>query len=145
MDLVRILVPLGICVVLPVLIVFLIIRAKINDQNKKAEVITEAIKAGKIDNVDELLSSLKTPQKSSIERLMIKLKWGCIFTIIGIGLAGFCCFMKMNNMLSDPEDLCEIIFLIICLLGVGIGFLITFFVNKKMLGKFNSENQEESV
>ena len=45
MDLEAILIPLGVCVALPVLIVWLVYRSRTNKDNRRAEVLIEAIKA----------------------------------------------------------------------------------------------------
>ena len=41
-----ILMPLGICVVLPVMIVWLVTRARQNETNKKTEIMLKAIESG---------------------------------------------------------------------------------------------------
>ena len=45
-EIVAITVPLGICVALPVLIVWLVVRARQNETNRRAEILLKAIYVG---------------------------------------------------------------------------------------------------
>ena len=50
-----ILIPLGVCVVLPVLVVWLVMRKKTNETNRRTEVMLAAIEKGSDVNAEKLL------------------------------------------------------------------------------------------
>ena len=131
-DLVAILVPLGVCVALPVLVVWLVMRSKINSQNRNAEIMMEALKTNNSETIEVLKALMVKNVKTPLDKLMKKLTWGCALSLIGIGLIILCCIMGYDNLMEDDYD---ILFVGICCLGAGIGLLIAFFVNKRMLKK----------
>ena len=130
-ELVALLVPLGVCVVLPVLIVWLVTRSRINAQNRHTEVMIEALKSNSLEAAEAISAMLKKTEKTPLERLMVKFGWGSVLTLIGIGLIVICCIMSSDPNFADEVN--EMLIVTICLLGVGIGMLITFFVQKKMM------------
>ena len=83
-DLVPILVPLGVCVALPVLIVWIVFRTIKNNDDKRAEVLIKAIEANNGIDADKLAEALTKPRKSPRQLLTLRLLRGCIFTFIGI-------------------------------------------------------------
>jgi len=131
-----ILVPLGICVVLPVMIVWLVMRTRQNETNKKTEIMLKAIESGvAIDT--EFFKSQQRGQKTIKERLLKRLAGGCIFTLMGIvfTVIGFVNKDMMTEIHMQPDS-----FTIPCIFGgiffaIGICLLIVFFVGKKMLAK----------
>ena len=139
-DLVAILVPLGICVVLPVLVVWLVMRAKINSQNRNAEIMVEALRSNHPDAPEVLKSMMEKKSKTPFDKMIKKLAWGCVLTIIGMGLVILCCVMGFDRLIEDDYDT---LFIAICCLGAGIGLLITFFVNKRMLKDKKPETSEK--
>ena len=84
MDL-DILMPLGICVVLPVMIVWLVMRTRQNETNKKTEVMLKAIESGATVDT-EFFKSQQREQKTIKERLLSRLTWGSMFSLIGVFL-----------------------------------------------------------
>ena len=77
-----ILIPIFICVVLPVMIVWLITRARQNETNRKTEVMLKAIEAGATIDAN----FFKNPKESITikERLLKRLTGGCIFSLMGV-------------------------------------------------------------
>ncbi len=130
-----ILVPLGICVALPVLIVWLIGRVRQNEINRKAEIMLKAIEAGAEINPD-LLQRAKKP-KSLKERLLTRLTAGIVCTLIGITIlvAGLVTplqegFDGSRMLLTFLVDIPGMIFI-----SGGIGLFVYYFAGKKMLAK----------
>ena len=110
MDLGSILVPICICVVLPVLIVFLIGRVRQNETNRKTEIVLKAIENGQ--SIDpELFKS--APQKTSIKKDLLE------YLFMG-NTYGF------NYFLPYAAG---------AMLAVGIGLFISYYAGKKMLAK----------
>ena len=134
MDLGSILVPICICVVLPVLIVFLIGRVRQNEMNRKTEIVLKAIENGQSIDPDLFKSS---PKKTSIKKdLLEKLNGACITTFMGVG------FLTLGILRVVITDFGRSTFLNKfwlpaggVLLAVGIGLFVTYFVGKKMLAK----------
>lgn len=130
-----ILIPLGICVVLPVMIVWLVTRTRQNETNKKTEIMLKAIESGA--TIDANFFREKQGSKTIKERLLSRLAGGCIFTLMGIAFS----IIGFVNQSTDSSTFP-------CIMGgiffaIGIGLLIVFFVGKKMLAKeMEAENRE---
>lgn len=141
--LVDILIPLGVCVVLPVLVVWLVMRKKTNETNRRTEIMLAAIEKGSDVNAEKLLdlfdktgkpTKTKTTRTALKERLMGKLLTA--FILMGVGLA-FCTFAAITGYLggSNPEEISAYTFVgIVCLL-VGAAFLISYFISRKFLAE----------
>lgn len=82
----QVLVPIFICVVLPVAIVLIVSLTKINADNKRTEVIIKAIEANNDIDADKLAESMRKPHKSAREILNDRLLRGCIFSFVGLVL-----------------------------------------------------------
>ena len=130
MELVSIMVPLGICVALPVLITWIYYYAQIQTEKKRTEVLIEAIRAKGDINVDELAKAFAKPRKSAREVLNARLLRGCICTLIGLVLVGSTVVMNLCGWLN-AEDSGESITIGLILLAVGISFLIVYKTTKK--------------
>ena len=133
----EILIPIGICVVLPVMIVWLINRTRQNETNRKTEIMLKAIEAGATIDADffKTQEDQKGP-KTIKERLLKRLSSGCICTLIGLALeiVGIVNFTKWDgSMVNDSATFPMIAGGV--LLGIGIALIIVFFVGKKMLAK----------
>jgi hypothetical protein len=126
---VTVLVPICVCVVLPVAIILITSLTKINGENKRAQIILKAIEANKDIDADKLIESPK-PQKSAREILNKRLLCGCIFTLIGailetVGIVGLACGA---TFVTDPVAI-PMIFGGISL-AVGISYLIVYFATR---------------
>ena len=135
--LVELLVPLGVCVALPCIIVWLTLRKKTNDTNQKTQIILAAIEKQSDIDVEEFFKKMQ-PKKTSLKiRMLNKLLWGSICTLIGVGLS----VMSFYLMCQKDDFIVLLIPSLICL-AIGVGFLINYFVGKKMLSKeFEEEAQ----
>ena len=63
LELVGLLVPLGVCVVLPVMIVWLVTRTRQNETNKKTEIMLKAIESGATIDADFFKDTQKKAEK----------------------------------------------------------------------------------
>lgn len=123
----EILVPLGICLVLPVMIVWLVMRTRQNEMNRKTEIMLKAIESGA--TIDpEFFKPQRKGQKTIKERLLGRLAWASSLSMIGIAFL-ITSLVTGNN--CDQDDL------IIggILLAIGLALFVVFFVGKKMLAK----------
>ena len=131
-----ILMPLGVCVVLPVMIVWLVMRTRQNETNKKTEVMLKAIESGA--TVDpEFFKSQQRGQKTIKERLLSRLAGGSIFSLIGVVLLVLAIVFANSyapngwNFGNSPAPTFAIIGGI--LLAIGLALFAVFFVGKKMM------------
>lgn len=121
------LVAISICVILPVLIVWIVTHARQNAVNKKSEIMLKAIEAGVPVNADLLTSKKKT---RSIKRDLVDRLTGALITSL-MGLAFLILYFVRVNTFNTG------LFLLAGALmaAVGIGLFISFYVGKKMLAK----------
>ena len=83
-DLVSILVPLGCGCVLPIMIVWFMIRESMNKTNQRTQIVLAAIEKNPDMDIEELMKKISPKPKLLKEKLLSKLLWGSI-----IGLLGF--------------------------------------------------------
>lgn len=127
------LVPIFICVVLPIAVVLIISLVKMNGENKRTQIIIKAIEANKDVDTDKLIESLKKPQKTAREILNGRLLRGCMYSLIGVVLAivGTVNLATGSDFSADPVTV-PFIFGGIAL-AVGISYLIVWNVTRKQV------------
>ena len=129
-------VPVFICVVLPVMVVWLITRARQNETNRKAEIMIKAIEAGVPVDMDQFKSAKKKGSTSIKQDLLEKFNGACITGLMGIG---FLTLGILRVVIADfgRNTLLNKFWLPAgcVLLAVGIGLFITYFTGKRMLAK----------
>lgn len=134
------LVLLGIFVVFPTIIVWLVSRYKKHETDKRAEMALAAIEKDSDLDLEAFFRKMNLPSRTIKEKLLDKLLWGCIFTIFGV-----CIYMALAvfGMVIDSinADLFIGLYMVaVPSLGIGIAFLINYFVGKKAL---KQEMEEE--
>lgn len=87
MDIQGILVPIFVCVVLPVSIVWIIFSTARNSDNKRADVLIKAIENNANIDADKLAEALNKKPQTPRQLFISRLLRGCIFTFIGVALA----------------------------------------------------------
>ena len=129
------LVPLGIFVVLPIMVVWLILRNHQHEVDKKAEIMLKAIENG--SELDTELLTETSRKRTVKDKLLGYLTVAMITGIIGLLtiITEIVLFSKVNLWTDDfgPALLCLIVSGII--LAVGIAFLIVYFAGKKTFAK----------
>lgn len=133
--------PLGICVALPVLIVWLVTRARQNEVNRKTEIMLKAIEAGTA--VDTSFFKSLQDQKTIKERLLNRLSAACVVSLIGIPILVIGIMLCKTYGLQGDTVFVPMIGGI--LLTIGIGLLIVYFVGKKLLAKEIEAEEQESL
>lgn len=135
-------VPLGIFVLLPVMVVRMIILKKTHEDDMRKEIILAALeKNGNID-VEELVKKMNTPNKLLKEKLLSKLQWGMLAFFVGTGSIGFGIYLVVAEISAKETPL--LISLGLVLVAVGIAFLANYHIGKKMLAK-EMEEEEQNV
>ena len=137
-QLAEILVPLGIVVVLPVLIVWLDMRKKANDTNKRTEIVLAAIEKNSDIDVEDFFKKMNPPQKTLKEKLMQRFLWGGVLVALGVALIVFVLVQSLFGG-AEVNDMMLLCGVVACF--VGAAFLITYRVSRNVLAK---ELEEES-
>lgn len=140
----------GICVVMPVMIVWLVVRNRMNETNRRTEMILAAIEKNSEIDVEQYFRSIADQKQQSTikERLLKKLMWGSALT--GIGLialvAGIVFYVlglsfSSGDVTASPSAIYYVsnakplLWAGGIMLPVGAGFLLSYFTGKKMLRK----------
>ena len=135
------LVPLGICVALPVLIVWLCTRAVINSENRKADVLVEAIRNNAGVDTDKIAQALGRQRTTPRELLNLRLLRGAVSSLIGVVF-----IIATIILVSGGYGIAELFGLPLIVggvfLAVGLGYLIVYFVSKKQINDGNEEMAE---
>lgn len=134
MRIIEDLVPIAICVVLPIAIISMITRTRIKLDNLRKEIILAAMEKNSDIDIEEMMKKLNRPRKLLKEKLIMRLLCGSIFVGFGIltyvALAVYMCIFG-----QDTNMFIGLSFVAVPSLAVGIAFLINFFVGKNMLAK----------
>ena len=118
-------------IALPILIVWLDNRKKTNETNQRTQIVLSALEKNPQMDVEELLKKMAPQRKLLKEKLLTKLQWGGILTLLGLALTIFGCYLIAGR--EDHNN--PFILFGPLLMPVGIAFLITYYVGKKMLAK----------
>lgn len=129
--------PLGICVVLPVMIVWLVMRTRQNETNRKTEIMLKAIESGVTVNAD--LFKQRHETMTIKERLLKRLSSASVVSLIGVAILVICICMVPKNGNTMHSDAIAVltVFMIVggILLAIGLALFIVFFAGRKMLAK----------
>ena len=134
---IELLVPIGVCVVLPIMVVWMVMRNRQNETNRKAEIMLKAIESG--SNVD--LSALNTEPVKKVktvkQQLLGRLTGACVTSLLGVAMIVASLFTSKDPsfFLFDAEDMGGMVMMGSILIAIGIALFIVYFVGKKMLSK----------
>lgn len=127
------LVPIFVCVVLPVAIVAITAATKINNDNKRSNVLIKAIESNCGIDADKLAEALQKPKKTAREILNQRLLRGCIFSFIGIAL----CIVGIVSLCMGTEFAADPVTVPLLFggasLAVGLSYLVVYFVTRKQI------------
>ncbi len=141
----EILVPIALGCVLPIMIIWFGIRKKMNDTNKRTEIVLAAIEKNPELDIEELMKKISPKKKLLKEMLLTKLLWGCITALLGLILIGLGAYMGYVGGFN-PSDIQTASCFGFVMLAIGIAFLISYYVGKKMLAKeIEAEEQQLTV
>ena len=138
--LIEILVPIGICVILPLGIFWLYYRAQMNKENKRTEIIMKALESNSNSNLDtdSLVKALENTSKTPQGIRYARLQRGCQYTLLGIAL----CVVYLSNGKAIDSDMAFMMkFAGAASLAVGISYLIVYFVSGKSSTDNNSSEK----
>ena len=140
----NILVPIFICVVLPVTIVYIIYRTRQKRDANRTAILLEAIRSNSAIDTDKLTESVAVKKRTPRELLNLRLLRGCIFSLVGVVLILLCPILT----LIEGSDLEAISFMLlaggICL-AIGISYLIVYFTSRKQFKDAEAEEATEAI
>ena len=131
----ELLIVVSVCVILPVLIVWMAMRAKKNETDKKAEIMLKAIEAGVPVDMEQF-NKKRTPVSLKKE-LLDKFNGACIVSLLGVVFLTLGIIGRTNPGINDFFIGSNAFMLPAggIMMAVGIGLFISYFVSKKMLAK----------
>ena len=120
-----ILIPISVCVVLPVMVVWLVNRTRQNEINRKADIMLKAIESGA--TIDANFFKAQQENKSIKERLLKRLTGACIFTLTGLVFAviGLFNWTNLTENMSNDSAVIPMIFGGL-FLAIGISLFVVF-------------------
>lgn len=138
-----IILPIFMCVVMPVMIVWLVMWTKRHETDKMAEIMLKAMETGTPIDPDFFKQQVRPrkkvrPRKSVKSRLLGLLTAACILMSIGIGfiIVGIVIILGCHwTLRSAPSGFTIIPFAGGILLVVGVALLVVYFIRKKILAK----------
>ena len=120
--------------VLPIMVVWFMIRESINKTNKRTQIVLAAIEKNPDMDIEELMRKISPKKKLLKEKLLSKLLWGGIIAFLGIALLGYCIVQGYVGGMPTAA-LQQFSLFGAVLLGIGIAFLINYYVGRKLLAK----------
>ena len=133
--LVQILVPIGVAVVLPIAIVAIVFRSALASDRNRKEIVLAVLEKNPDIDVEQLMKNLKKSEKLIKEKLLARLERGCLCCLMGVA------FMLLYFFLGvQSEDL--IVVVGAALIAIGIAFLVSYFVGRRMLAQEMEAEQQ---
>ena len=133
----EILVPIFVCVVLPIAIVWIVFFTIRQKNKNETQIILEALKSNPDLDPERLINSFRRPKRTPMQYLSRKLLRGCIFTLMGITFALLGLFSPEEDFIFGCWFFCGI------LSAVGIGFLVTYVFEYKNLDRMGKDYSSE--
>lgn len=138
-DLVNTLIPISICCLLPLGIIWLYYRAQMNKENKRTEIIMKALESNSNIDTDSLVKALENTSQTPQGIRYARLQRGCQYTLLGIALCVV--FFISNGMEIDSDMAFLMIFAGAASIAVGISYLIVYLVSGKSSTDNNSSEK----
>ncbi|MDE7118455.1 MAG: hypothetical protein K2O61_07430 [Bacteroidaceae bacterium] len=113
-----------------------------NETKKRMQIAMAAIEKNSDIDVKQLMKQLSPKRKSLKERLLQKLLWGSVCSLLGLGLIIYAMVAGYTGGQS-PEGIQVFSLWGIAMLVVGIAFLVNYVVGKKVLRKEIEAEEKE--
>ena len=133
--LIEILIPIGVVVVLPVAIVAIVFKSALASERNRKEIILAALEKNPNLDVEDLVKRMKKSNKLIKEKLLARLERGCLCCLMGVAFMVLYFFLGVQS-----EDL--IVVVGAALIAIGIAFLVSYFVGRRMLAKEMEAEQQ---
>lgn len=132
--LIEILIPIGVAVVLPVAIVAIVFKSALASDRNRKEIILAALEKNPNLDVEDLVKRMKKSNKLIKEKLLARLEHGCLCCLMGVA------FVLLYFFLSVQKEI--LLIAGTALIAIGIAFLISYFVGRRMLAKEMEAEQQ---
>lgn len=132
-----ILVPIAICCVLPIVVVWLYIRERINASRDRTRIVLAAIENIEKNpdmDLEELMEKISPKKKLLKEKLLDKLLGGGIIAFVGFSIFASTLWLDYLGG-ANPAMLFFFYAIGGILFGIGLAFIINYLVGKKLLAK----------
>ncbi len=133
--LVQLLVPIGVAVVLPIAIVAIVFRSALASERNRKEIVLAVLEKNPDIDVEQLMKNLKKSEKLIKEKLLARLERGCLCCLMGMA------FMVLYFFLGVQGE-GFIVVVGAALIAIGIAFLISYFVGRRMLAQEMEAEQQ---
>ena len=130
----NVIVPIAVCVILPVVIVWIISRVRRNETDRRAEIMLKALETGAPIDPEMFKKPVKQP-KNIKQELLDRLTGACITGFMGIAFLAVGVLYLLN---PDWRAFVSPSLMLIAggvMLAVGIALLIGYFTGRKMFAK----------
>ena len=134
-TLIEILIPIGVVVVLPFAIVAIVFKSALASERNRKEIILAALEKNPNLDVEDLVKRMKKSEKLIKEKLLVRLERGCLCCLMGVAFMVLYFFLGVQG-----EDL--IVVVGAALIAIGIAFLVSYFVGRRMLAKEMEAEQQ---
>ena len=129
-----ILVPIAICCVLPIVVVWLVYRQKIMVSRDRTQIVLAAIEKNPDMDLEELIEKISPKKKLLKEKLLDKLLGGGIIAFVGFNIFASNLWLDYLGG-ANPAMLFFFYAIGGILFGIGLAFIINYLVGKKLLAK----------
>jgi small-conductance mechanosensitive channel len=133
--LVQLLVPMGVAVVLPIAIVAIVFKSALASERNRKEIVLAVLEKNPDIDVEQLMKNLKKSEKLIKEKLLARLERGCLCCLMGMAFMVLYFFLGVQG-----EDL--IVVVGAALIAIGIAFLVSYFVGRRMLAQEMEAEQQ---
>lgn len=133
--LVQLLVPIGVAVVLPIAIVAIVFRSALASERNRKEIVLAVLEKNPDIDVEQLMKNLKKSEKLIKEKLLARLERGCLCCLMGVA------FMVLYFFLGVQGE-GFIVVVGAALIAIGIAFLVSYFVGRRMLAQEMEAEQQ---
>lgn len=134
-TLIEILIPIGVVVVLPVAIVAIVFKSALASERNRKEIILAALEKNPNLDVEDLVKRMKKSEKLIKEKLLAKLQRGCLCCLMGVVFVLLYFFVAVVR-----TDM--LLFVGAALIPIGIAFLVSYFVGRRMLAQEMEAEQQ---
>ena len=119
---------------LPVAIVAIVFKSALASDRNRKEIILAALEKNPNLDVEDLVKRMKKSNKLIKEKLLARLERGCLCCLMGVAFVLLYFFLSVQNeflIITGPA-----------LIAIGIAFLVSYFVGRRMLAQEMEAEQQ---
>ena len=120
---------------LPIAIVAILFRSALASERNRKEIVLAVLEKNPDIDVEQLMKNLKKSEKLIKEKLLARLERGCACCLMGVAFMVLYFFLGVQG-----EDFITVVGA--ALIAIGIAFLVSYFVGRRMLAKEMEAEQQ---